>query len=695
VNSAPVQSRLQRSRRAVCVSSLLALCAACAEPDAAPLEPIGTPGDIGDAERPASNRDPVVESGSDAGTDTPSQPSDPQPPDDDPNPPGNDGPEPWSPAPALRAPIALPDQQLAEQALALLGSADVGAEGSCRTCHSLGRPTLTRWSQLTQAFSADCLGDTALADTAAVDAMLDCLRQHAGKPSTPFAPAEFGVYAAAAQLPWFSFVFQHASQLSDGASALQDFVSRVGMPRAGRPWTQGEFDIVAEWFARRLPYLFDLVPEDSGDACSPGLDAALGTYLNDAALTGWRAKNQQVPLLMYGCAADQTGSACLSSLPRAAEQSYAAGWESLPGSQIRILYDNSQTLTDFWSRSSADGRYIGSGLRDSASGVDGQVVDLSRGVAIPVDFAYDPTFFPDNSGFLMQHGGYDDGPPGAPTNGGAMDEALALLCPQSVLAGAPSEITGDEPGCRLESGKFGLYQQTAKSVDGDDYWVVHGSYQSDNGGFAPTLQDPSAAFDLTSNITLTPLVNQGNGFVPGIPARLTTPRQGDPMLSPSGRLLVLRAKGREYNTSVDGFDVVAAEQSGYALYAVTKGLYEGATSANLQDLGRICLQGGKATFSYDERWLVFHHYVVAADAVDLGFSGPADPGFAPYLTQGSSNLVLVDLKTGAAQRITRMPAGQYALFPHFRSDGWLYFDVRTLDGQEWFAASDAALVSED
>jgi Tol biopolymer transport system component len=157
---------------------------------------------------------------------------------------------------------------------------------------------------------------------------------------------------------------------------------------------------------------------------------------------------------------------------------------------------------------------------------------------------------------------------------------------------------------------------------------------------------------------------------------------------------VLRVKGQEFNTTVDGFDVVVAEQSGYALYAVDTAQVSGQGSASLRDLGRICLSGSKATFSYDERWLIFHHYVTDADAVDLGFSGPSDPGFADYREQGASNLMLVDLRTGSTQRITSMNPGQYALFPHFRSDGWIYFVVRTVDSAEYFAASDAALVLE-
>ncbi|MEO8182240.1 MAG: hypothetical protein ABI895_25675, partial [Deltaproteobacteria bacterium] len=60
----------------------------------------------------------------------------------------------------------------------------------------------------------------------------------------------------------------------------------------------------------------------------------------------------------------------------------------------------------------------------------------------------------------------------------------------------------------------------------------------------------------------------------------------------------------------------------------------------------------------------------------------------------ASNLILVDLLDGSSHVITHMDPGQYALYPHFRSDGWLYFVVRTLDREEYFAATDAAVLLE-
>src|SRR5690606_36313143 len=154
--------------------------------------------------------------------------------------------------------VSLADEALAEQALAILGSSAVGASGGCAACHSLRRPTLTRWLQLTNGFASACLADTALPDAPAVDAMYGCFEQHATSPAA-LAAWDFGLYSAAAHLPWFSYVLQRASAAgADAQKFHQRFVDRVGMPRAGERWSQAEFDVVAECFTRGLPGLFAL-----------------------------------------------------------------------------------------------------------------------------------------------------------------------------------------------------------------------------------------------------------------------------------------------------------------------------------------------------------------------------------------------------------------------------------------------------
>ena len=87
-----------------------------------------------------------------------------------------------------------------------------------------------------------------------------------------------------------------------------------------------------------------------------------------------------------------------------------------------------------------------------------------------------------------------------------------------------------------------------------------------------------------------------------------------------------------------------------------------------------------------------HHYVNASDYAELGFASASDPAFQALLAKGSSNIIVVNLLTGVRTRITTMQAGQYALYPHFRSDGWFYFLVRDHNtNKEYVMASDAAL----
>jgi len=601
----------------------------------------------------------------------------------------------WTEPPPLVDSVSLADDALAREALGLLGSGAVGATGRCATCHALGRPTLTRWQQLTSAFADECLQDPSLPDPPAVDAMYGCFERHR-RSSTGFAASDFGIYAAAAHLPWLSFVLEHATPTASDPAARQAFGARVSMPRSGAPFTQVEFDVVAEWFGRGLPGLFELVPAESGEGCSELVAPALIEHIDAMAADGWRARNEQVPLLMFGCDGGQSGSACLGTFPRAADQPYAAGWDAGAGTTIRVLWDNSAAPTAYWSRSSPDGRFIASGLAAPDAGGDlGQILDLQRNAVFPGNFAYDATFFPDNSGLMVQRGQYAPALPGGlPTDGTPGAGDVAVACEQSVLLDGPARLTGDEPQCTALEGQIGLYEQLAKSLDGDDYWVVFGSYGEDDGGFHPVLENPAAAFQAQTVTTLVPMINQGNGFEAGAPVVVSTPLQGDPMLSPSGRLLITRVKGTERTVSVDGVDIVTAEQSGYAVQLISTARDGADWSASLEEVGRVCISGGKAVLSYDERWMILHHYTTADDAVALGFTGPDDPDFARYAELGSSNIYLVDLSTGEARRITNAGPGQYALFPHFRSDGWIYFVVRTLEGEEYFAASDAALVAE-
>jgi hypothetical protein len=240
-----------------------------------------------------------------------------------------------------------------------------------------------------------------------------------------------------------------------------------------------------------------------------------------------------------------------------------------------------------------------------------------------------------------------------------------------------------EPGCATSS--VGLYEHLGASLDGGDYWATSaGSAAWDNGGHMATLRDPppNSPWRASAATTLTLMGNTGTTFTNIAQINVSTPYQGDGVISPSGTLLLTRVA-----------DSAGTTQVGYRLHRLNTTRTGSAVMASLTPIANYCAFGAKPAFSLDERFVVYHHYVVDSDATELGFTGASDPAFAAYRSQGASNLYLMDLATGHTTRLTTMGAGQYALYPAFRNDGWIYFIVRTLGTNvEHVIASDAALV---
>jgi hypothetical protein len=262
---------------------------------------------------------------------------------------------------------------------------------------------------------------------------------------------------------------------------------------------------------------------------------------------------------------------------------------------------------------------------------------MVTGNDIPIDASYDPGFFPDNSGFIFQ---------GA--TGGAG------ICPNTVLT-KYNAIEFDEPECITASG-INLYQHVATGVGGNDYFTINSQFVSDPGG---STKDPSANFAASATMKFTPMIFDGTNYVPSDPIIVDSPFEGDSVLSPSARMVISRLAGD------------AGTALGYVIRKVNITKVGNSYSVDIgQVLATICnMQGAKAGFSFDERFVVTHHYE----------------------SDGTANLFLYDLQTKLVKQITNMPAGQRALFPHFRSDGWIYFTVK--DGtNEFAAASDAAVI---
>jgi hypothetical protein len=322
---------------------------------------------------------------------------------------------------------------------------------------------------------------------------------------------------------------------------------------------------------------------------------------------------------------------------------------------MRILKEISYDSA-FWTRSSADGRFVAHG--GNGGGAGATVIDLQTQREIPAQAAYDPGFWPDNSGFIIQGGG-------------------ANFCRQSLLSTNPATITFNEPECTTVGG-VGLYQHLG-AVRGGDYWTVHGQYASDNGGIGVTGSDPGTGFSANAQNDLIPMVFNGTDYVARPQITINTPYEGDMEMSPSSKLLIARTG----TSGGSGFVVreLTATPSGNT-YTVTTPI-----------VARYCVRGGKPGFSYDERWLTYHHYVGANDWQELGYPSASAPAFVALRAQGAANTYVLDLLSGETRRVTTMGPGQYALFPHFRSDGWLYIQVRDrVRNREYVVASDVALM---
>lgn len=584
------------------------------------------------------------------------------------------GPDAAPPIDAAVAPVfsnRLPDRadsEIALEALQLLGGEVSGADRNCNACHGMTRGRLREWAELSTTSMDGCLTDLAVTDSDTARTMAECLRANPLEGDSPFTAEKLGFWATGAHLGWFDYLFE-LGYGATGNDTHAEFSGRVLMPRgAHAPLTQPEFDVVAEWVFRGLPLLDELIPDvpNSGE-CTQMITADVGSHVDAMATAGWHKVNEAAGINMYGCAGAATTRECMADKPKASDTTYGASWATaLDGSVIRVLRVNDYSSA-YWTRSSADGRFVGQG-GDSSAGGASTIIDLVDDHLIGTPAFYDPGFFPDNSGFAFQ-------------------AQNAYVCSQDVLTAvpAPTFVDFSEPEC-MTTQSIGLYQHLGAALGGGDYFTVDGVFTSDSGGDLATRRDPSAGFTGSSRLDFTPLIRSGVTFQAKATGSVNVPGEGDGVLSTSAGLVVTRVAGITSG--------MYTQQNGFRLRKVIATPAGESYTFTAPEIGRYCLNGGKPGFSFDERWMAIHHYVTDADAVELGFTGSDDPGFAAYRTMGAANISLVDITTGDTIRVTHMAPGQYALFPHFRSDGWMYFDVRLVGGgnAEYIAASDALLL---
>ncbi len=544
------------------------------------------------------------------------------------------------------------------------------AEGSCSHCHDINATTLTSWAKsYGKALDALAAGDTSK------------LLRDPSNPESGYAPSKAGLLAVGAHLnappsPQGRAVQPHITEqaglveraFEGKPEELERFRTDLKMPIEGHygrlMW--GAYEMLAEWAQRGqcrggacvLPKATELLPEaDRPTSCTDDV-SRLRAHLD--ALRGsnppyrtWDKINKENRALMFGCGPDagSDASKCLSSYPSAPE------WvdPQAAGSTVRRMREL-DIATFFWMRTSADGRFVANG----GSGQNAHITDLQTGKNMVAKASYDPDFSPSasvsDSWFMFQ---------GTAAGGGRR-------CPLTLLSRNPDTIQFNEPGCVQLEG-VSLYQTVGQTVGDNslsDFFIVNSKFASDNPGL--TVEDQDLKLTAGREAAVKIVVGVSNGtdgydFLP--PREFSTPYEGDTMMARSGHLIGSRL-------ATDG----GAE--GYVVRKLDyKKVGDGYSITKPEQLGTICMPGNKANFSFDERFLATHHYLT--DAERRASSFPAG--------KGASDIYVADLMTGKKIKVTKMKPDQFALYPHFRSDGWLYFLVRDKNGKEYIAASDIAI----
>ncbi len=547
-------------------------------------------------------------------------------------------------AAALEQGATADDLALAKQALAQLG----GEGGTCRGCHTATPENIRAWGKAMQVVDAACFATTTLSPKQRVD----CLRITPSDSASDFSPRKLGFYAAGASFAQTRDLFKAAFPAAQWNARWTDFQNQVGMPQGGTPMDEAAFTKVKGWMLRGMPQLDQAIggrsTADGGtaDSCVESTTPELAAHLTAMRTQGWAARLNDQSTPMFGCGAAASPLACLTAQTDITAQVTAAGVVQT----VRKLHEQ-PLASHYWVRSSADGRYVGFGLNTASI-----IKDLTKPATAPlikVAAKYDPFFLPSNDGFAFA---------------GAASDNTIRLCRQSLLGDIAGQtapaVSLLEPKCSVVG--RAVYQSIGSALDGARYFVTFGDHENDDGGHDVKAPLP-ANFGAGARTTFIPMVNDGAAYRAETPVQQSMPGEGDVVLSPSTKLLVDRFSG-------------GAKQGGYRVRAVRAVAANGATAVETPLRAQVCLKGAKATFSFDERFLATHQYVDRSESDQAA------------LPQGSSNIVVADLVTGKKVRLTKMNAGQYALYPHFRADGWLYFLVRDMNTRvEYVAATDVAV----
>ena len=510
----------------------------------------------------------------------------------------------------------------------------------CNACHAMSPFSIEDWGSVHNTAVNQCNLDVdpdEISEEKALE-IVNCMRAE-GNPDGVFDAARVGILNTGVNYDIFPKLFNKAYG-QQGRREFNRFRARIGMPQGNHKKLElEEYATVKKWFERDLPKLHAVFTETGRpEECEPHVNVeAMTAHVERMKFEGWHARNMEAGIRMFSCTDDDDPNSCFNS--GFSDVTGRLGGDVQDGFRLVEVVEF-DFVTSFWTRSSADGRFVGNGGGTAGGST---ITDLQRMKDIRIDASFDPGFFPDNSGFIFQGG-------------------FAGICEQSLLLN-DNHVTFTEEGCIRAHG-IDLYQHVARGTEGNkDYFIITGQHVNDPGS---ATNDPPAHFGESARIGLTPVIHTGSTYRQGQEVNVPLPFEGDSVLSPSGQLMVSRLSGPDGSLgyTVREFKATPNGDNSYDIDVDRR-------------LATVCQQGVKANFSFDERFVVTQHY---------NGDGTADIWLMDLLD--------VDEDGNAARhRITKMPAGEKALFPHFISNGWFYFLHRNGNQRKLVASNAAAILA--
>lgn len=471
-------------------------------------------------------------------------------------------------------------------------------------------------------------------------------------------PSALGFFTAATSLEPFQRLFTGNSNRFASITA-GSWIRSVAMPKGGSALTQADFQIGLTWLMRETPSKEKFLTHNGPNVCSATSQTFIGSGVK-AHVTrmseegeGWNFKNQANGLKMFACEGD-----CFANKV-GGKDVFPIVPNVLSGAgEVRLLHSIKADST-FWTRSSADGRYVSYGAKPYSIIVDLQPKLSGKAERqITVEADYDPAFTPDNLSFLYQG-----------------EEHGTRFCNQSLLANASTtHIDFNNSNCTSSSLRIGLYQAIGSSLDNGDIMAIAGGFKSDEG--STIVQDMVPVFSAEATIDISRIRQSETGVFQKVNVtRVATPYTANWTLSPSDKLAIgtVSAATADKKARHGGYRIVLTDAPSIASGALP-------TSFSDSNTALLCVGAGeKPQVSFDERYLVYYAYEQHAELVKAA--------------QSSANLYVIDLLgDGKPVQLTNLPKGQFAQFPHFRSDGWLYFDLyNSATGVREVVATDAIL----